>query len=164
MNILELIKNQKTIIEVSGVKYNYFHIADFNKINFSYGLCKDGWIVNEDGKLSLVFYDDTNFISFLKLLEISFDDLHNYIQKSLNTKTVIDHNWIELFPIAKITQTCLNMESIYWSELSLNFLLKSKFHSIELSLFLNLKMNEKWVTQQLKHKIQKYTPAIRGVP
>ena len=48
MNILELIKYKDLAIEVSGINYNYFHVADFNNLHFSYGFCKEGWIINDN--------------------------------------------------------------------------------------------------------------------
>ena len=156
MNILELINYKDLTIEVSSIKYNYFHVTDFNNLHFSYGFCKEGWIINDNEKLSLIPFGETNFISFIKLLEIPYDDLVNNIQKAIEEEKTDELYWTDLIPIVGIIKTSFNIESVYWSELSLDFLLQAKFYSDELSVFLNEKAITKWGSQKLKHKIKTY--------
>jgi hypothetical protein len=156
MKILELIEYNSSIIEISNEKYDYFHIAHFKDLQFSYGLSKEGWIVEEDGKFTLIRCTDTNYISFFKLLEITFDDFVNEIETTIVNNKLIEYQWVDLFPINGVIKTCLNSESTYWSELGLKLLLLSRFHSTELSIFLSEKLNKKWLTQKLRHQIKNY--------
>lgn len=156
MKILELIKHKNLVIEISNLQYDYFHIADFKDLDFSYGFSKEGWILKEHEKFSLIPWTDTNYISFVKLLEIPFNDFVGEIEKTIVSNKIMDCLWIDLFPVNEVIKTCLNSESAYWSELSLEFLLLSRFNSAELSTFLSDKLNETWLTQKLKHKMKKY--------
>lgn len=156
MRILELIKYNSSIIEILNKKYDYFHIAHFNDLEFSYGFSKEGWIVEEHGKTTLIRCTDTNYISFVKLLEIPFNDFVNEIETTIVNNKLVEYKWVDLFPIDGVIKTCMNSESTYWSELGLEFLLSARFYSNELSAFLTEKLNEKWLTQKLKHQIKKY--------
>ena len=154
--MIELIESANTIIKIKGIKFKYFHILDFNDIGFSYGICEEGWVIDDSDVLSLISWQDSNFIGFVRLLEMPFSDLVFKIEESLKVKKTMNYKWVDLFPISKITQTAFDMESSYWAELSLDFLLKADFHCKELTLFLKKNINKKWITQMLKHKMQEY--------
>nr|WP_315252459.1 hypothetical protein [uncultured Flavobacterium sp.] len=154
--MIELIESTNTTTKINDVEFKYFHILDFNDIGFSYGICEEGWVINDSGVLSLISWKDSNFIGFVRLLEMPFSDLVFKIEESLKVKKTMNCKWVDLFPISKITQTTFDMESPYWVGLSLDFLFKADFHSTELVSFFKKNINEKWISQILKHKMQKY--------
>ncbi|MFB9108520.1 hypothetical protein [Flavobacterium gyeonganense] len=131
-------------------------IANFESINFSYGMCELGWlIIREKFGTKLILWQSSDFRDFLVLLEIDFTEFQNsFIDKNLEFKDV--------FPIQEILSMILGSESNYWAELFTNLLIKEKsFQSNILSVFDNYKIN-KWASQRLKHNVLKIRSIINN--
>ncbi|MET3047483.1 hypothetical protein [Flavobacterium covae] len=137
--------------------FEYLDIASFDEIKFSYGLNKRGWVVNDDRVVKVIPFTESNFIDFLKVLEIPFNKIERNIIDSLVKKNIkIDFNWVELFPIEGVIETVFGMESTYWGELCLDFLIESNFISEKMIILFEKSNDEKWFSQKMRHQIKRY--------
>ncbi|MFK7033444.1 hypothetical protein [Flavobacterium oreochromis] len=140
----------------------YLDIVSFDEIKFSYGLNKKGWVINDDGVVKVISFTESNFIDFLKVLEMPFDKIEKDIRNSLIKKKIeIDFSWVDLFPIEGMIKTAFSMESSYWGELCLDFLVKSNFISEKIMILFEKSNKEKWFSQKMRHQIKKYSAAFR---
>jgi hypothetical protein len=145
------------LINYLGEQLHYFEVLEFKDPAIKYGFTSSGWLINDNGHQTFVKFDSENYLPFVKILQIPFENVITSIENRCNLIQTQNVKIDDLFPIKNITKTAIRMESNYWSKLALKFLVHSKSDDLELKFFLSSNLNEKWLSQELKHLIKKYT-------
>ncbi|WMJ73486.1 hypothetical protein RCC89_09980 [Cytophagaceae bacterium ABcell3] len=151
----------QNIIESNGVTLsqklkNYLRIFTYPPKGYEFGISQDGWVLIEESDILIVFWDSNNFIGLLKTLEIPHFTLKSIIDNKMQEYKINESYFDQVFPIKGMTITAFNMESDYWSNLSIEFLLTANILVEDLKIVFKSKISEKWVGQKLKHKMKKY--------
>jgi len=133
------------------MKSSYTKIASFKDIDFEYGLGIDRWVLIDKGIRREIEFDNDNYISFLRLFELDKTRIFDETSKSNYDETIN-----KLLPIEQIVNFTLNINANYWSILLLDFVLENNIVLPKLKPLLASFRNEKWMSQNLKHKIKKY--------
>ena len=132
---------------------NFVKVADFNSINYIYGITNDGWLIIDNNDEYIVDFKSKSFLPFLKILEINFEEFRSSFEKSF-IKYFENNDLLEqIFPLKKITMMVFESKSNYWSELCLNLLLKLNYEEDELLVYLKDLKKESWLNQRVKHKL-----------
>lgn len=159
-DIIKLIDSHCENIEVKGINYQYLQITKFEDIEFSYGFCNDGWLIIDRGSIHIITSEDTNYLIFIKLFELSSSEVINKIEKGILDILGEKGDIFDFFPIYEITHTAFKMESSYWCNLNLDFLLNENLFNTNLVDLLKENINKKWIHQKLQHKIKHYISKV----
>ncbi|MCE7992157.1 MAG: hypothetical protein HEP71_09265 [Roseivirga sp.] len=156
MVITDYLNDSDDRILIDNLSYEYVELFRDSGTNFRYGYCLIGWVVFDDeNNHALIKWNGLNFLGFLRILELNsievFTSISDRVKQLANEKM----EFLDFFPIVGIVKTCFSMQSNYWSELCLNFLLKNKLYQKQLT-FLREYKNCSWCNQKVNHMIWTY--------